>query len=105
MTTNNCPDCGATLKHIQGVSKKNGRPFSGWVCPDSCGFKGQWERTQQPLGTPLKVNGDVIIMDELNRLDERLDKMAEFLAEMKQDIIIIKKQTDDELKQAKKIIP
>ena len=104
MTTKLCPECNNTLKFIQGISKKTGKPYKGWVCPDSpdnCSYKGEWSKTQQPL----KVNGDEIIMDELNRLNERLDKMAEFLAEMKQDILIIKKQTDLELKEAKKIIP
>jgi len=72
-----CPQCGNRLFHNEGISKKTGRPYANWKC-GQCQYI-EWEGKKKEA-----QNGNAMLMDEIvafrKEVNERLDKMAEFLA-------------------------
>ena len=37
-----CPSCGAAMALRSGTAKKNGRPWTAWMCAARCGQTPQW---------------------------------------------------------------
>lgn len=79
---NNCPQCGNQLKHIPaGVSRKTGKPYGEfWPCSENCGF------TYREPKEPKRANGEVILMEEIQAIHDRLDKLAEYLVKKFGDV-------------------
>ena len=80
---NNCPVCGSELKLIPaGVSKKSGKAYNSFVaCPNKC--KTSWNSTpsapQSPASPESKVNGELLIIERIDAINARLDKLIEYV--------------------------
>lgn len=66
-----CPSCGMEQRLVPaGVSRKTNKPYQAfWACPNKCKMS-----TKQD-------EGNKIIMDELAKINQRLDGLAKFLSE------------------------
>jgi len=69
MEVKKCPICGSEMRWIPpGISPRTGNAYEGfWSCPNRCPKSSKSQRGQQ------------MILDELAKINERLDKLAEYL--------------------------
>jgi len=76
----NCQYCGGAMKEYKGVSKKTGRPYHFLKCQNpECGSIWNFPAEEPKISPNQKAM--LLIMDELREINERLDKMAEYLVE------------------------
>lgn len=79
----NCPYCQSSVNHIlAGVSKRTGKPYNEfWACENrDCKFT--WHPNKKPqTRRPEQPDPMLLILDETRKINERLDKMADFLAD------------------------
>jgi len=77
MTTKTCPQHKVELVNRKGVSKKTGKPYDFWACPEKQGdtYCPYTENENGPSRKSLESQ-------TLTNLTVRMDKMAEFLKGM-----------------------
>lgn len=74
-----CWSCNnATLERHSFTSKKTGETYQGVICP-ACRDSWMISKFEKKQTQPAGENPSVLIMDELRAINERLDKLAEFL--------------------------
>ena len=82
---NTCPNCGAELKTVPaGTSKRTGKPYKAFMaCSDrNCDYTAPLGSPEGQTNIPVieeKNTGQQVIMDELNNINERLDKLIAFV--------------------------
>jgi len=81
-----CPQCGNELVYRKGISKRSGRPWEGYFCPDrDCGFV-EWVRSEWPAKDKYKKalqpdNMEIIsntlgdIVERLKRIEKKLEQI------------------------------
>ena len=77
----NCPKCDGQTKIVPaGISKKTGRPYDSFFsCLDrECG--GTMKIQNAPR--PNDVNPSVLLMDEIKRIDTRIDNASKQFVEL-----------------------
>ena len=67
-----CPQCSGKMYNNKGISKKNNKPYENWKCGE-CKYI-EWVDVKE------QGNGNQIVMDEIARLDARIDKASELIA-------------------------
>lgn len=75
MESKNCQECGAVLNLIPaGVSKRTNKSYPAFLaCPNKC--KSKWNDKKPPADEDtLKI-----ISDALGNINDRLDKMGQYL--------------------------
>lgn len=74
-----CPQGGSPIKYVSaGISRKTGKNYSEfWSCSNRCGFT--WRKGKSQNGARKENPKDIIIIEKLDAINERLNKMAEFL--------------------------
>ena len=81
MTARVCPQHKVDLLHREGTSKKTGKPYDFWACPEKQGDN-YCPYTENENGPSRKSLESQV----LTNLAVRLDKMAEFLKDMDENI-------------------
>lgn len=81
MTTRSCPQHKCELVHRSGTSKKTGKPYDFYACPQKQGDN-YCPYTENENGPSRKA----LESQTLTNLTVRMDKMAEFLKSMDENI-------------------
>ena len=80
----NCQICGSIMKEIPaGVSKKTGKPYSSFMsCPNRCKSSVNNTKPENDFKFENFVADEFAGLSiEISKVNERLNKMAEFLQE------------------------
>ncbi len=84
MTNLKCKNCGGTqFKEMKGISKKTGRPYHFFKC-ENCGQIENVPKVDNNL--PAIATKDLIIIELLEKINDRLDGLGEYLEKKFNDL-------------------